>query len=258
MAKEQQNGLSARVERMVEPMKLDLDKIVRTKSILNANQVQKIFNTTNKKYVYERPAKGGGKWSYVRTSYVRRTLDGIFGFNWDFEIVTPDNVAFEMAVMTGYISLRGRLICRTKDSDGVWHTIVREQYGRAEVKFLTDDMRDDSGSVVVETYYDKYKQKEMTRAVKVRKIDPYTNKPIPLDFGNDLKAAASDALKKCAAQLGVAADVYDPDEFIPYEVIGSDEADERAKNARRMAKEAADKTNLIDQGGDVVPPEEEK
>ena len=106
MAKEQQNGLSARVERMVEPMKLDLDKIVRTKSILNANQVQKIFNTTNKKYVYERPAKGGGKWSYVRTSYVRRTLDGIFGFNWDFEIVTPDNVAFEMAVMTGYISDR--------------------------------------------------------------------------------------------------------------------------------------------------------
>jgi len=254
MAKEQQNGLSARVERMVEPMKLDLDKIVRTKSILNANQVQKIFNTTNKKYVYERPAKGGGKWSYVRTSYVRRTLDGIFGFNWDFEIVTPDNVAFEMAVMTGYISLRGRLTMRTT-SDGVEHSIVREQYGRAEVKFLTDDMRDADGHVVTETYYDKYKQKEMTRAVKVRKIDPYTNKPIPLDFGNDLKAAASDALKKCAAQLGVAADVYDPDEFIPYEVVGSDEASERAKNAKRMAKQA---TDLLEQQGDVVPPEEAK
>ena len=254
MAKEQENGLSARVERMVAPMKIELDKITRTKSILNANQVQKIFNTTNTKYVYKRPAKGGGQWNYVRTSYVRRTLDGIFGFNWDFEIVTPDQVAFEMAVMTGYISVRGRLTMRTT-SDGVEHTIVREQYGRAEVKFLTDDMRDADGHVVTETYYDKYKQKEMTRAVKVRKIDPYTNKPIPLDFGNDLKAATSDALKKCAAQLGVAADVYDPDEFIPYEIAGSDEADERAKNAKKLAKQA---TDLLEQQGDVVPPEEAK
>ena len=56
MAKEQENGLSARVERMVAPMKIELDKITRTKSILNANQVQKIFNTTNTKYVYKRPA----------------------------------------------------------------------------------------------------------------------------------------------------------------------------------------------------------
>jgi hypothetical protein len=35
----------------------------------------------------------------------------------------------------------------------------------------------------------------------------------PLSLGNDLKAAASDALKKCASMLGVAADVYAPDEF---------------------------------------------
>ena len=233
MAKEQENGLSARVERMVAPMKIELDKITRTKSILNANQVQKIFNTTNTKYVYKRPAKGGGQWNYVRTSYVRRTLDGIFGFNWDFEIVTPDDVAFQMAALTGVVSVRGRLTMRTKDNNGDWHTIVREQYGRSEVKWQT----------------------VTKNGTKTRKIDEWSGKPIPLDFGNDLKAATSDALKKCAAQLGVAADVYDPDEFIPYEVIGSDEADERAKNARRMAKEAADKTNLIDQGGDVVPPE---
>lgn len=34
-----------------------------------------------------------------------------------------------------------------------------------------------------------------------------------LDFGNDLKAAATDALKKCASQLGIASDVYGKDEF---------------------------------------------
>ena len=36
---------------------------------------------------------------------------------------------------------------------------------------------------------------------------------IPLDIGNDFKAAATDALKKCAAELGIAADVYNAAEF---------------------------------------------
>lgn len=35
----------------------------------------------------------------------------------------------------------------------------------------------------------------------------------PLSIGNDLKAAATDALKKCAAELGIAADVYNAQEF---------------------------------------------
>lgn len=226
-----QNGLSARVERMVEPMRIELDKITRTKSILNANQVQKIFNITNKKYIYNKPGKGGGKFNYVRASYVRRTLDGIFGFNWDFEITTPDDVAFQMAVMTGYITLKGRLTGRTKDTNGDWHTIIREQYGRAEVKFLT----------------------ETVGGKKVKKIDSFTNKPIPLDFGNDMKAAASDALKKAASQLGIAADVYDPDEFIPYEIAGSSEADDRTKNAKKMADDAKAKSKLIDAPAATVP-----
>lgn len=35
----------------------------------------------------------------------------------------------------------------------------------------------------------------------------------PLDLGNDLKGAATDALKKCAAELGVASDIYNAEEF---------------------------------------------
>lgn len=34
-----------------------------------------------------------------------------------------------------------------------------------------------------------------------------------LDFGNDLKAAATDSLKKCASLLGVASDIYGKEEF---------------------------------------------
>lgn len=252
MSEKDNSGLSARVGRMVEPLKLSMEQVARTQSIFNANQVQKIFNTTNAKYKYERPAKGGGKWTYVRASYVRRTLDGLFGFNWNFEILTDDQTAFQMAVMTGYVTLRGRLTGRVK-VDGQWLEIYREQYGRSEVKFLTVDAVDESGKVITESYFDKYKQKQMERAKKVRKIDEYTGKPVPLDFGNDMKAAASDALKKCAAQLGIAADVYDPDEFIPMEIEGSTEADQRAKNAKKMTKAATDA--LLDKPGTVAPQE---
>ena len=36
---------------------------------------------------------------------------------------------------------------------------------------------------------------------------------MPLSIGNDLKAAATDCLKKCAVSLGIAADVYNKAEF---------------------------------------------
>lgn len=39
------------------------------------------------------------------------------------------------------------------------------------------------------------------------------NTDIPLSIGNDLKAAATDALKKCAAELGIAADIYNKLDF---------------------------------------------
>jgi len=41
----------------------------------------------------------------------------------------------------------------------------------------------------------------------------------PLDFGNDMKAAATDAKKKCASELGLFADVYSQDNFFEAEII---------------------------------------
>lgn len=35
----------------------------------------------------------------------------------------------------------------------------------------------------------------------------------PLSIGNDMKAAATDCLKKCAAEIGVAADIYNAEDF---------------------------------------------
>lgn len=39
------------------------------------------------------------------------------------------------------------------------------------------------------------------------------NSDTPLSIGNDLKAAATDCLKKCAAEIGIAADIYNAEDF---------------------------------------------
>lgn len=42
-----------------------------------------------------------------------------------------------------------------------------------------------------------------------------------IDYGNDFKAAASDALKKCASLLGIAWDVYSSDEMNEIQIVDS-------------------------------------
>lgn len=60
--------------------------------------------------------------------------------------------------------------------DPAGHQITKMQFGRADIKY-------------------KRGTKEM------------------LDFGNDLKAASTDALKKCASLLGIASDIYGTSEY---------------------------------------------
>lgn len=189
----------------VKALQLKVDQVSRAESIFNANQIQKIFNSTKERYKYTRPGKGGQTWTYVKASYVRRVLDAIFGFNWDFEIETSLKEAFEVAQLTRVCTVKGILTGRVK-VDGNWLAIKKVQFGRAEVKFK-----------------------------KGPDGKPTTQ---PLDFGNDMKAATSDALKKCASMLGIAADIYDPEEFIEVEIVGSDEASERRKNQEKLIQEA--------------------
>lgn len=75
-----------------------------------------------------------------------------------------------------------------KEADQVWvqgkltvkddkgHEITKSQFGRADIKFKKDTK-------------------------------------IMLDFGNDLKSASTDALKKCASLLGIASDIYGKMEY---------------------------------------------
>ena len=95
----------ANVDKEIKKLELELNQVTRTKSILNQNQIQKLWNSTNKKYKYNRPAKGGGEWTFVKGSYVRKVLDSVFGFNWDFDIETSVEEAFNVASKTGVITV---------------------------------------------------------------------------------------------------------------------------------------------------------
>jgi len=83
----------------------------------------------------------------------------------------------EHGVAGDYIWVKGRLTVRgTKEGQ----QIVKTQFGRAEIKYVSK---------------------------AAHKPENY------IDFGNDLKAASTDALKKCASLLGIASDIYGKSEY---------------------------------------------
>ena len=215
----------APVTKEMKALQLDIDQVTRTTSILNPNQIQKLWNSTRAIYKYQRPARGGGTWTYVKTSYVRKVLDSVFGFNWDFDVETTVGEAFEVAKLSGGIVVKGILTVRTK-RDGEWHTVKKVQFGRAEVKWKKGHSPDDT-----------------------------PQNPRPLDIGNDYKAACSDALKKCASLLGLAQDVYEPDEFMNIDITGSDEASDKQKStaekieaAKKVIKQQSTKVKETNDG----------
>lgn len=66
----------------------------------------------------------------------------------------------------------------------------------------------------------------------------------PMDIGNDLKAAASDALKKCASMIGIAQDIYGKEDFKEIEVVPTKEENE--EELVRILKHIATSETLND------------
>jgi len=201
-------------EKQIQKMELDFSQVTRVKAVLNQNQVQKLWNSTPQKFKYKRPAKGGGQWDYVRVSYIRKVLDSVFGFDWDFEVETTLAEAFEVAKFTNSCVVKGTLVTRVVDDAGRIREVKKTQFGRADVKWK---MQGPQGN-------------------KTKALDEFSGNPIPLDFGNDMKAAVSDCLKKCASLWGIAADVYESDEFT--EITLTDPSVDKTKTTKKKIKEA--------------------
>lgn len=138
-------------------------------NVLNELQLAQILKRTPSQYVKQRPAKGGGTWDYVTGGYVKKCLNIMFGWDWDFEIL-------DEKVLFGEVVIKGRLTCRTEG-----RSIVKTQFGNKDIIFKKETDKDGNR--------------------------------IPLSIGNDMKAAATDALKKCAAEIGIASDIYNKEDF---------------------------------------------
>lgn len=134
------------------------------KNMLNGKQAQLLLKKTPSVYIKKRPGKGGGEWEYVTGGYVKKILNLMFGFNWDFEIM-------DQMIEHGEVIVKGKLTCRCGDN-----AIIKMQYGNKEIMNRKKDGK-------------------------------------PMSIGNDYKAAATDALKKCAAEIGIAADIYNKEDF---------------------------------------------
>lgn len=135
-----------------------------TKTWMDKKQVMHMLQRTPPQHVHRRKGRGGIEFDYVTGTYVKKVLNYVFGWNWDFTIVNEE-------VHGSQIVVRGRLT--VKDSEG--NEVTKEQYGGADIKKLK------AGGT--------------------------------MDIGNDFKAAATDALKKCASELGFASDIYGKNEF---------------------------------------------
>ena len=133
---------------------------------LNAKQLAIILKKTPKQYVKSRPALGGGRWDYVSGGYVKKCLNLMFGWDWDFEIIDE-----KIMIEAKEVIVKGKLTCRSGGK-----TIIKMQYGNKSIMFRKGT-------------------------------------EIPLSVGNDMKAAATSCLKKCAAEIGIAADIYNKEDF---------------------------------------------
>ena len=135
-----------------------------TQSPLTSKQLLHILQRTPTEHIYHRKGKGGRDWDYVTGIYVKKVLNYVFGWMWDFEVKEHSREGDQVWVL-------GRLTINTKKGQ-----IIKTQFGRSDSKFWKGTKNF-------------------------------------LDYGNDLKAATTDALKKCASELGIASDVYGQEEF---------------------------------------------
>ena len=106
--------------KIIEISKEDLSKVDNR---LNEQQLNFLFRPTPEKHTYERPAKGGGTWKYVTGTYIKKVLNMMFGWDWDFEVVKYE---YDLNIKQVYVL--GKLTCRTNAT-----SIVKMQFGRKDI-----------------------------------------------------------------------------------------------------------------------------
>ncbi len=131
-------------------------------NLLNKDQLQFILRKTPPRYIRQRTI-GNKTFDYVTGGYIKKCLNLMLGWRWQFEIT-------DKWTEHGCVIVEGKLTCWFGEK-----VIVKSQFGS--------------------------------------KVIELNDKGVPVDIGFDYKSGATDCLKKCAAELGIAADIYNADDF---------------------------------------------
>lgn len=107
------------------------------------------------------------RYKTVKGSYIKKRLNLIFGWNWDFNIINKEHYPLSSEVV-----VHGRLTIRSGS-----FTIIKEQFGKHLVSSKTTSLGNRTTSAA-------------------------------FNIGNGFKSAATDALKKCASEIGICWDIY--------------------------------------------------
>jgi len=140
---------------------------------LNPTGQKSIPRETPKQFILYRPGRGGKSYPYVEGGYIKTVLNDVFRGEWDWQLVGYREFVggiHEDASRLGMVIAHGRLTVHIHNDDGVITTITKESTGGSDIK------RTKTGSA--------------------------------LSIEDDVKSAETDALKRCASLLGIAADVY--------------------------------------------------
>jgi hypothetical protein len=165
------------LEKQLETLKGKGGKLTLTESPFVKNQLLRILQRTPKEYIRQRKGKGGKDFKYVTGNYVKKSLNYIFSWMWDSEVIYSENIVIDGKIVQIIVDVKLTIKTWNEKTGQVETLITKTQTGRADVKYL--------------------------------KNDPKT----PVDFGNDRKAAITDGIKKCASELGLASDVYAENEY---------------------------------------------
>lgn len=180
-----------------------------------SDQFNMLMAPTPRKYIKNRPMPGGGTADFVSGHYVTNVLNFVTAYKWSFEVLSEEE-------KYGQIIVKGKLSFPGKNGE----TIVKVQYGRATIKKYSEYVKSQDGS-------------------SMKRTDGKGGTPV--DYGNDFKAAATDALKKCASMAGIAWDVYGQEDFKQMK-IADDEVVESANDVPHEKQEVSidDIKTLVD------------
>lgn len=198
------------------------------------DETKKILTKAFSKKLVKKRKVAGRTFSYIEGASVIQRLNEAFGYDWSFEVVDRivDIPARQIAIL-GRINITGVDIktvkCNSFQEMDLDNPIPNDRTGFASYSeenfpINTNITKQQWGSAPIQCY-------KGTDTI--------------IDLGNDLKAATTDALKKCATLLGVALYLYHEDEVVvTFDYTEKDIEEMTEKEKERLKEEIAKKTPI--------------